>query len=197
MKNIKPVSRPFLDRNLSSSDFRDFYWLKEELVAFCRIHGISTSGGKIEITERITKFLETGIVDKKPIVPQKKPGSKFNWNNEVLTKETRITDNYKNTENVRLFFKNHIGPHFHFSIAFMKWMKQNIGKTLQEAINEWIRLYERSKNKSIKTEIAPQFEYNRFIRDFLKDNSGMTLKNAVKHWKQIRNEKGSNKYTNC
>ena len=49
--------RPVLDKNLESKTFRDFYYLKEELVTFCRENGILVSGGKIEITERIAYFL--------------------------------------------------------------------------------------------------------------------------------------------
>ena len=54
--------RPVLDRNLDSKTFRDYYYLKEELVSFCRENGIPVSGGKIEITDRIAYFLETGKV---------------------------------------------------------------------------------------------------------------------------------------
>ena len=45
---------------------KDFYWLKEELQSFCRENGISASGSKIEITDRIEIFLRTGEI-KKPI----------------------------------------------------------------------------------------------------------------------------------
>ena len=38
-------NRPVLDRNLDSKAFRDFYYLKEELVNFCRENGIPVSGG--------------------------------------------------------------------------------------------------------------------------------------------------------
>lgn len=54
--------RPKLDKNLDGKTFREFYYLKEELVDFCRRYGLSTSGGKLEITERIAHFLDTGEV---------------------------------------------------------------------------------------------------------------------------------------
>lgn len=54
--------RPVLDRNLDSKIFRDYYYLKEELVNFCRENGIPVSGGKIEIADRIAYFLETGKI---------------------------------------------------------------------------------------------------------------------------------------
>jgi len=36
--------------------------LKEEPVAFCRVNGLPMSGGKVEITERIGYFLDTGNI---------------------------------------------------------------------------------------------------------------------------------------
>ena len=58
--------RPNLTKEISIKDFKDYYWLKEELQNFCRGNGISTSGSKIEISNRIETFLMTGEI-KKPI----------------------------------------------------------------------------------------------------------------------------------
>ena len=54
--------RPKLDKNLDGKTFRKFYYLKEELVDFCRRYGLPTSGGKLEIIQRIAHFLDTGEV---------------------------------------------------------------------------------------------------------------------------------------
>ena len=43
--------RPDLNTSLDSQTFRQFYYLKEELVDFCKQNHIPTSGGKIELTE--------------------------------------------------------------------------------------------------------------------------------------------------
>ena len=63
--------RPALDRNLDSKTFRDYYYLKEELVNFCRENGIPVSGGKIELTDRIAYFLDTGKVLSAPAAKRK------------------------------------------------------------------------------------------------------------------------------
>jgi hypothetical protein len=57
--------RPELNKNISLKDFQDFYWLKVELVDFCREVGISSDGGKIEIANKILEYFETGKVTKK------------------------------------------------------------------------------------------------------------------------------------
>ena len=54
------IERPALDKQLDSKTFRNFYYLKEELVDFCRENGLPVSGGKLEISDRIAYFLDTG-----------------------------------------------------------------------------------------------------------------------------------------
>ncbi|MBY0435599.1 MAG: SAP domain-containing protein [Cyclobacteriaceae bacterium] len=189
------MNRPSLTNKISAQDFKDFYWLKEELIAFCKKNGINSSGGKIEIAKRISLFLSTGTITKQSTHAIKKATSKFDWTNERLTLETAINDNYKNSENVRLFFSKEIGSHFHFTVAFMKWARENVGKTLRDAVEEWKRLHELKKDKSFKTEIAPQFEYNRYMRNFLEDNPDKTSKDAMKYWKRKRATRGSKEYS--
>ncbi|WHX64633.1 SAP domain-containing protein [Peribacillus frigoritolerans] len=58
--------RPNLSKDISIESFKDFYWLKEELQTFCRENGISSTGSKIEISDRIETFLRTGGI-KNPI----------------------------------------------------------------------------------------------------------------------------------
>ena len=185
--------RPRLNENMSLKDFKDFYWLKEELVLFCKKNEIDCSGGKIEITDRIIYFLETGKKDKKHIVRKSK--SNFDWNVENLSRETIITDNYKNTENVRRFFLAEIGTHFKFNVLFMNWMKQNTSKTLQNAVDEWNRIQLLKKDKNYRSEIGSQFEYNAYMRDFLNDNPHLTINDARKYWMFKRQTRGNKTYT--
>ena len=155
---------------------------------------INSSGGKIEISNRIINFLETGVVIKISSKRKAKPFSNFDWKNGKLSIDSLITDNYKNTENVRGFFKKQIGSHFKFNTIFMNWMKSNIGKTLGEAISEWNRIFELRKSKTYKTNIAPQFEYNTYIREFHAHNPSLSNKDAIKCWKVKKSRSGQNKY---
>ena len=54
--------RPKLNKELDAITFRSFYYLKQELVGFCRENGLLTSGSKTELTDRIAYFLDTGNV---------------------------------------------------------------------------------------------------------------------------------------
>jgi len=185
--------RPDLNSAISPDDFQSFYWLKNELASFCRANGISASGCKIEIAARIEQFLATGKVipaSRNPVVT-----SNFDWKNTELHLNTKITDNYKNTENVRAFMTLHIGSHFKFNTVFMNWAKANAGKSLADAIDEWNRIYTLHKNKEHKSVIAPQFEFNRYIRDFMADNPGKTRAAAIYFWKLKRQQRDDNNYS--
>ena len=186
------MKRPDLNEKISLEDFQSFYWLKKELIGFCGSLGIDQAGGKLEIAARITAFLQDGKITNNN--KGSKKISKFDWQHSLLTLDTLITDNYKNTALVRLFFTKEIGSHFRVNVPFIKWLRTNVGKTLRDAIAEWHRIKIIEKDKNYKREIPPQFEYNRYIRDFLADNPDKSTKDAIYFWKLKRSKAGGNKY---
>lgn len=187
-------TRPNLTKDIAVQDFKDFYWLKKELTDFCGVVGLSKQGDKLTLTNRIETFLETGKIEKSNHRKSKKAQSNFDWNTATLTLKTPLTDNYKNTENVRAFFEKEIGKQFKFNVQFMNWMKRNIGKNLGEAIEAWQQIrVEKQSNKKPK-DIAPQFEYNRYIRDFLADNPTEKRAAAIEFWKIKKSKRGDNQY---
>lgn len=119
--------RPIIDKVLESKDFRSYYYLKEELVEFCRKSGLQTSGGKIELTDRIAHYLDTGEkLSSKTI-------SKVTVDIGAITEETLIEPNFVCSEKHRDFIKQAIGSSFSFNVIFQKWLKANTGKTYQQA----------------------------------------------------------------
>jgi hypothetical protein len=174
------MKRPEINSIKSGSELRKWYWLKAELVEFCRSKRINYGGGKFVILERIANLLD-GKSDKSKTFQADKLESNFNWAKEKLSLNTIITDSYKNGKNSRAFFKEHCGKKFHFSISFMNWMKANVGRTLQDAVEEWKNL--EAKSKSGKSEIPQHNQYNQYIRDFFADNSNKTMQEARHFWK--------------
>lgn len=178
--------RPALDRNLDSKTFRDYYYLKEELVNFCRENGIPVSGGKIEITDRIAYFLDTGKI--LPAPAERKRAATIS----AICEDTKIEAHFVCSEKHRAFFREHIGSSFSFNVAFQKWLKSNTGKTYKEAIAAYYQILEDKKKG--KTKIDKQFEYNTYIRDFFADNKGKSLEEAIKCWKYKKQLQGHNRY---
>ncbi len=178
--------RPNLDKHLDSEIFRNFYYLKEELVEFCRENRLPMSGGKLELTERIAYFLDTG----ETLIASATKKQKVSIDN--INEDTEIETNFICSEKHRVFFKEHIGKSFSFNVTFQKWLKSNAGKTYREAIEAYDKIIEHKKNN--KTSIEKQFEYNTYIRDFFADNSGKSLDEAIKCWKYKKQLPGHNRY---
>lgn len=178
--------RPELSRDISAEVFRNYYYLKEELVKFCRKYDLQTTGSKQELTDRIAYFLETG--------KKKRASSKRIQAESIgeITENTLIEANIVCSEKHRAFFKERIGKAFSFNVAFQKWLKSNAGKTYADAIQAYYAILEEKKKS--KTVIDKQFEYNTYIRDFFADNNGMSLENAIKCWKYKKSLKGHNRY---
>jgi dTDP-glucose pyrophosphorylase len=181
------IERPILNRHLSSSSFREFYYLKDELVAFCKAEGLSTRGDKIELTDRIVDYLDTG--EKKTVHQQVR---KRSVDIKIITRDSKIESDFICSEKHRSFFRENIGSSFTFNVPFQKWLKANTGKTYEQAIEAYFMLIkEKQKGKII---IDRQFEYNTYIRDFFSNNKGRSLDDAIKCWKYKKGLEGHNRY---
>ena len=179
--------RPLLDKNLDGDSFRKWYWLKEELVDFCRENGIPASGGKTELAGRIAHFLDTGEIKK--VAAGKSRASK---DIGTITLDSIIEDGFICSEKHRAFFKEQIGSSFSFNVAFQKWLKSNAGKTYADAVKAYYEIKQKAKTE--KKSIDGQFEYNTYIRDFFDNNKGRSLDDAIKCWKHKKSKPGNNRY---
>lgn len=110
--------RPILDINLDSKIFKEYYYLKEELMDFCKNNNLQRTGSKEELTDRIIEFLETG---KKTYKNHTTRRPKIV--NEI-TLDTIIEKNFVCSEKHRAFYKDHIGNRFSFNVAFKKMVKK-------------------------------------------------------------------------
>jgi dTDP-glucose pyrophosphorylase len=180
------TERPILDKKLDEKTFRNFYYLKAELVDFCKTNGLSSTGGKIELTDRIAHYLDTGeILSPAFIHKQKAVGG-------IITEDAAIEPNFVCSEKHRAFFKDKLGKSFSFNVAFQKWLKANAGKTYGQAIEAYRRIVAEKKRKV--TVIDKQFEYNTYIRAFFADNPGKALNQAIVCWKYKKTLPGHNRY---
>ena len=172
------MTRPTLDTHLSADSFLRWYWLKAELVVFCRSCGLSASGSKQALTGRIAKYLETGQSSR----PTGQKSAKKDRMPRTFARATIIGSGWTCSQALRAFFEQELGRSFHFDATLREFIHQGQGKTLRDAIQAW----DEARYSPVEKEIAPQFEYNRHIRDYLKTNPGAGLKAAIAAWKERR-----------
>lgn len=180
------MERQELNKGMDIAVFRSFYYLKEELIDFCRSNGLPTSGKKMENADRIAIFLESGV-----IIKQESKGKKTTVIMEI-TPETKIEANHVCSQRHRAFFKNAIGKSFSFNTTFQNWLKEHTGEAYRAAILAYYEIMEDKKHN--KTTIDKQFEYNRYIREFFAQNKDRTLQDAIRCWKFKKSLPGNNQY---
>ena len=187
------MNKPKLNKNISTTDFKNWYWYKKELVGFCNQNKLKTSGRKPELTERISYFLQNGCPPKTNNL--RSPTNKKTIQALPRSIDEPIPENYTSSELYRAYFKSIIGDHFHFTAYMMKYIKNNPGITFRQYTNEWQAEHERRKDKNYKPDIMKSCEYNQYIRDFFLNNKDRSLKDAIECWKHIKSLPGNNKYS--
>jgi hypothetical protein len=174
-----------LTKNLSPYEFKEYYFLKDELKDFCRLEGLKVSGSKHDLENRIIHYLSTGEMLEEPVVKEVPNNS-----HSTITLDSKLGENFKCGQDKREFFEKEIGKTFKFKVKFQKWLKANPDKTYREAIDAYFEI----QNSKEKTNIDKQFQYNQYIRDFFNDNDGKSLEEAIKCWKYKKSLKGHNRY---
>jgi hypothetical protein len=172
----------------SISDLRDYYWLKTELMKFCRKNQLSTSGAKIDLLARIDSFLCTGV----KIKPSSIKTSSVRDSLKVITINTRVV-NYKNDAVTRKFFMSKLGKKFKFNTYLRQFtnsdnIKSNM--TYGDLVHGWIEFEQTGKNHNI----PKQFEYNQFIKDYFLYEEEGCLEEAIRSWYFIKTRSGPNTY---
>lgn len=170
--------RPHLNPSLSSAEFAAWYWLKKELSAFCPTVGLSASGSKHEIAQRIVLYLDG---KDQPFMQQRQRDVMPN----VFELATVVGTGWRLTRELRAFFESVCGRRFRFNGALRDFFasQASAGKTLADAV----KIYQDSLlQKDSLTIIAPQFQYNRHCREFFANHPGATRAEAIAAWRKKR-----------
>jgi hypothetical protein len=184
--------KPKLAKSISLDAFKNHYWLKMELIAFCKDNGLSATGSKQEISHRIETFIATGRKIKP--TPNSSPNTRDSF--QPITFDTPVV-NYKNDAATRQFFVEHIGQHFRFD-AFLRQFtnKNNITKDLTygDLVNGWLIEESKRNDPHYKSNIGEQFEYNQFTRDFFANEKEKSRSDAINAWKLMKSVSGAKTY---
>lgn len=116
----------FLRRRLSD---------KQELIAFCRMYGLSEVGTKEELEMRIIYFLKTGRrID--PELDALPPVQEIHFSDCIG--ENFFLDSAKHD-----FFREYVGERF--SDEFIAWLEENPNSTYDEALSKYLSLKKNPK----------------------------------------------------
>ncbi len=171
------TTKPGLSPELSVETFRDHYWLKSELEAFCRSQGLSAYGGKRLLEARIDALLRGAEQPQEP-QPQPRSGSMPS----VMTRDTVIRDGWRCSQALRGFIESEIGRKVQFNAHLRALVHDGAGRTLGAVLEDWLA----ARGGAGPGGIAPQFEYNRFVRALHLAAPGAGHAAVVAEWRHFR-----------
>ncbi len=183
-------SAPAVSSTLTVEQFRQHYYDKKGLVAFCRRKGIATQGLKEDLNQRIEHYLKTGTVIRKAnaFKMTRLPDSQRG----LLCRETRVR-HYKSDPATRRFFQSQLGDFTGFSAYVQKWIKSRLANgdvfTYGDAIDEHIRYMSLKSKGRVLSVTHDSCQYNPFFMDAsrAKIKTPHTTKQA---WFLVRNSAG-------
>ncbi|MEM7325797.1 MAG: DUF6434 domain-containing protein [Actinomycetota bacterium] len=167
-------NRPVLSSALGEAEFRRWYWTLRELQGFARTIGVSPSGRKAEVTERIAAALSG-----RPQPTAERP-STVDHLAGPLTRDTVVPPKQRATQELRAFFTTEIGPSFRFN-GHMRDLLGRGNVTLGQAIDHWF--------ETVGTELGNQsesLEFNRFTRAWHDAHPTGTPAESRAAWKRYR-----------
>lgn len=184
-------TRPHRSAVTSAAALHRWYWSKAELVEWARDVGIPASGRKPELQKRLGVWIDTGRVEH---VARRTVTSDFDWTRAKLDAQTVITDNYRNTRNVRLFMQSHLGSRFRFTNEFMEWMRAHVGSRLADAVAFWRELDRKKREEGYREASLPQNQYAQFSRALAEASPGISAAEIRRIWKIKRSGPGPHCY---
>jgi SAP domain-containing new25/Domain of unknown function (DUF6434) len=171
------MQRPELNAHLSANEFAHWYWLKEELLQFCRAERLPVTGSKPQLSERIAAHLAGQSA------PTKQAPRRAGAMPTSFALDTVIGPGWRCGPALGAFMRVHCGNGFRFNAAVRNFIHTHSGQHLADAV----ACYQRSVARGAPVpQIIPQNEYNQHTRDFFAQNPGATRQQAIAAWQAKR-----------
>ncbi|SLM92840.1 hypothetical protein FM105_03360 [Brevibacterium yomogidense] len=176
--DVTDEKRPRLTESLTGAELMRWYWLKDELADFARRLGISPTGGKELLTQRIAAKLDNTPFSE----PQRTRRTGRTQLTGQLTVATVIPVGQRCSQVVRAWFVEQVGSSFGFDAEMRAFFVRADGtQTMQDALDH----YRATRGQGAKP-IDAQFEYNRFTRAWYADNPAGSREELLRAWRRYR-----------
>ena len=156
-----------------------------QLQEMCALLYLPDAGKKGELIERIMTFIRTGTILQSPRIPDRSR-AKSHPQQALQPNALVLYGSYKNDAKTRAFFKNLIGPHFHFTAFGVDWLNDRWMKgkppTYQEFANHWIA--ETARRKKSPADPKQEWRYIRFLQEMNATHPNASSRAIMDAWKK-------------
>jgi hypothetical protein len=180
-----------IPNHLSISSLKEslHYLHVHELRGLCTKLSLSTKGKKVNLIFRIIKFVETG---EKLILPSYPSIScvKRNTAQELSLNSLILKGAYKNDLKTRMFFKELIGSHFHFTAFGIDWLENRWMAGDPPTFQEFAQMWQSEYIARKKAPAVPKAEwaYINFVQKYIEDNPDTTKEAILRNWNTKRHQ---------
>lgn len=152
-------------------------------------------GNKMAIIMRILHFLQTGQKLTIPKFPEKSCAKRGN-SYSLGKNELMLKGSYRNDLKTRLFFKELIGSHFHFTAFGIDWLNERWMEGNPPTYHEFAMMWEEEYQKRKKLPAAPKEEwaYINFMKKYLLNSPKATKESINNAWEYERQKNKAKVY---
>ncbi len=173
-------TRPNPDEVSTWEDVAQWYWARAELNAVARRLGVSSSGNKQAVTQRLLAHLGTPA---STVSTSDARGAKRKSSTQMrppFAEDQVVPAGQRMTRELREWFLEECGPGFRFDGHMREFFAEPAGRTLGDAVELWF------STRGVPRPIEPQFEYNRFVREYRTSHPGVAHSEVVDAWRAHR-----------
>ncbi|MFJ1703781.1 DUF6434 domain-containing protein [Kitasatospora sp. NPDC088346] len=173
--------RPAPGPGLTGAELRRRYWTLAELTELARTVGVPARGGKQALTARLCAALDGGPPPAEP--PPARRGARAPQLTAPVDGGTVIPEGQRCSQVLRAYFRQEIGPAFHFDAFMRSFVADHAGRTLADAVRHW---HDTREQAARPQEIGAQFELNRHLRAWHAAHPDGTRAQALAAWREHR-----------
>lgn len=189
--------RPEFSSQLTSANFLQYYWYKQELQSFCRQYHLPTYGTKAELTQYLVQFLDgVPVALIKPV--RKAQANHLTW--QDLQPTTKLLDSGFTLNNeARKFFAQYFGvSQFSFKKAMaVKLRSVQLEQDHEATVQDLIDAYQ-TPSRTVVTAEEQTYQWNNFVKDFCQDPLTKIYQPKIKVaailWQHVKQQPGAKKY---
>ncbi|MCB5164189.1 SAP domain-containing protein [Streptomyces bambusae] len=173
-------ARPALTAALTGTELLRWYWTLAELTGLARLLAVPVGGGKAALTERLAAALDGRPLPARDAAPRRPSARQLT---APVDGTSVIPEGQRCSQVLRAWFREELGPAFHFDAFMRAYIAGNAGRTLADAARHWRETRDEAARPQ---EIGEQFELNRFLRDWHAAHPGAGRAEALAAWQTHR-----------
>lgn len=150
-------------------------------------YNLSVKGKKRVLIGRLLHFLKTGeklLTRPLPANVCAKRGELYSLHPHALI----LKGSYKNDLKTRLFFKDLVGEHFHFTAFGLDWIQERWEKGIPPTYEAFAKMWQKEYERRQQVGSLPKEEwaYIRFVQSFIKQFPKASKSKILEAWEEER-----------